>query len=83
MPVDPATYANLIVNACGDPTPQTIIDPPRRALVTTATYGGEYVTLELAVVARSGPWLCISQPRPGSTDWLAWVAASECKPVKA
>lgn len=83
MPVDPATYADLIVNEGGDPTPQTMIDPPRRARVTTRTYGGDHVTLELDVVARSGAWLCVAQPRDGRPDWLAWVAASDCAPIKA
>ena len=78
MPVDPATYADLIVNEGGDPTPQTILNPPQRARVTTLTYGGNQATLTLDVVARSGPWLCVAQPRDGLPDWHAWVAASEC-----
>lgn len=81
MPIDPETYADLVVNKGGAPEQQTMIDPPRPALVTTMTYGGTQVMLELDVVARSGPWLCVAQPREGKPDWFAWVDASECEPI--
>jgi len=38
-----------------------MLDVPRRARVTAQTYGGDTVTVEADVIARSREWLCIAQ----------------------
>jgi len=53
---------------------------PRRARVTAQTYGGDTVTIEADVIARSGEWLCVAQP-DGETPWNAWVHKDCCEPV--
>lgn len=75
-----ADFSMLLVNAGGEPRPQRAIDPPRRGVVTAETYGGETVTLEVDVVARSGAWLCLRQSV--SQDWPAWCAWVEADKVR-
>lgn len=74
-------YSHLLVNAGGEPRPQRAFDPPRRGIVTAETYGGDVVTLEVDVVARSGPWLCVEQDGgPAWPSWCAWVRADAVRP---
>lgn len=75
-------YSMLVVNEGRVPENQVMIDPPRRALVTTRIYSGETVMLELDVVAKAGPWLCVRQTAPGWDEWLAWIPAERCEPVR-
>lgn len=71
----------LLVNEGGDPSPKRLLYPPRRGVVTGRTYGGELVTLEVGVVARSGPWLCVEQTAPPHwPSWFAWVPAGDVEP---
>lgn len=73
-------YAHLVVNH-GDPHPQTVLRPPRRARVNTRTYGGEDAELELDVVATSPGWVCVTQPRPGLQPWNAWIPSTHAVPL--
>lgn len=53
---------------------------PRRARVTAQTYGGDTVTIEADVIARSGEWLCVAQ-EDGESTWNAWVHKTCCVPL--
>lgn len=73
-------YADLVVNR-GDPHPQTPLRPVRRARVSTRTYGGVDVVVELDVVATSPGFVCVRQPREGREPWNAWIPARDAVPV--
>lgn len=77
---DTGDYADLVVNL-GAPHPQTMLRPPRRARVSTRTYGGRDVVLELDVVATSPGYVCVRQPRPGRDPWNAWIASTQAVPL--
>lgn len=77
---DATSYADLVVNH-GDPHPQTILRPSRRARVTARTYGGREVVLELDVVATAPGFVCVTQPRAGQAPWNAWIPSTQAVPV--
>jgi len=74
-----APYDMLLVNLDREPRPQTPLDPPRAGVVTSQTYGGDTVTLEVLVVSRSGPWLAVRQDTPDWPEWIAWVPAERVR----
>ena len=80
-PVDPSTYAALVVNRGNATGGQTRVDPPRRALVRTATYGTGDVVLELDVIARARGLVCVRQERDGGEPWVAWIPADQATPL--
>lgn len=77
----PPAYDMLLVNLGREPRPQKSFDPPRAGIVTSETYGGDAVTLEVLVVARSGPWLAVRQDTPDWPAWIAWVPAERVRPA--
>ena len=70
VPQSPSSSSDLVVNH-GDPHPQTVLRPARRARVRTTTYGRQAVELELNVVATSPGFVCVAQPRQGADPWNA------------
>lgn len=75
-------HSGLIVNQITLDAKQTMIDPPKRALVTTETYGQGVRVFERDVIARAGRWLCVRQNDEGWGEWLAWVEETDCEPFK-
>ncbi|MBB2924493.1 hypothetical protein [Cellulomonas cellasea] len=71
-------WLDLIITV-GHPNPpgQHPEDPPRRATVTTRTYRGETVTLELDVLARAPGHVQVAQPRDGQEPWKAWISSGD------
>lgn len=79
--MDAAEYAGWVVNR-GEPHGRMqMLDPPRRAVVTTRTYAGHTVTLQLYAVSRAPGWVCVRQDRLDRSPWHAWVPAAEVTPV--
>lgn len=65
----------------GDPKAKAMLERPRRALVTTRTYAGDTVLLELDVVARAKGYVCVRQELAGRGPWHAWIPAEQAVPV--
>lgn len=65
-------HAGLIVTT-GDPKAARVLEVPWRARLHAPTYGGEWVTLELDVVAVTDDRVLVEQPREGRDAWRAWV----------
>lgn len=62
------------------PQSSRMLRVPRRARVTAQTYGGDTITIEADVIARSGEWLCVAQP-DGDDTWNAWIHKTCCVPL--
>jgi hypothetical protein len=77
-------YAHQI-RAHSEPVGMVSLDPMRFGTVTAATYGGDVVTIPVAVVSRApGPpapaaWLCVRQTLGHDRHWLAWVPADRVR----
>lgn len=82
FPPDP-DWQYLVVTV-GDPDGESdLVHPPRRARVTTTTYRGDTVVLELDAVARAPGHVLVAQPREGRDPWHAWIRASDAVPLDA
>ena len=83
MPRPPAAPYGGLLRAYGDPRAPQLVDPPRRAVVTSDVYDGTAVTLELLVIARARAQglVCVRQDRPGATAWDVWVPADRVRPL--
>ncbi|WP_188484785.1 hypothetical protein [Cellulomonas carbonis] len=75
-----AHYDSWIVTN-GDPKPATMLPAPRRAVITTHTYGGHKITVQLYVVARSRGFVCVEQDISGRAPWYAWIPDRQAMPV--
>lgn len=73
-------YGDL-VRTYPDPGPCLVLNPPRRARVTTELYDSRTVTLELDVVARAKGWVCVRQNRSGGDPWNAWIPSARAVPL--
>lgn len=62
--------------------PSEPFDPPRRALVTAVTYGGETVLLELKVLSRARGFVCVEQHDENWGVWLAWIPVECAEPIR-
>lgn len=71
---------HLLAHQVLPPAACTVFEVPRRARVTAQTYGGDTVTVEADVVARSGEWLCVAQD-DGGRAWNVWVHKDCCEPL--
>lgn len=79
-PVDPATFAGLVVNH-GDPKGQRRLERPRRAAVRARLYDGTVQALELDVVWRAPGFVCVRQGRDGAPPRLAWIPEDQARPL--
>ncbi|MBO1751724.1 hypothetical protein J4G33_07910 [Actinotalea sp. BY-33] len=73
-------YWSWLVNH-GEPRPQTVLPQPRRAVVTTNTYGGHEVTAQVYAIARAPGYVCVRQDIAGRAPWNAWVPEERVLPV--
>jgi len=64
-----------------EPAGITELSPMRFGTVTAETYGGNAVSIPVAVVSRApappapAAWLCVRQTLGHDRHWLAWVPA--------
>ncbi|QHT56050.1 hypothetical protein GXP71_08135 [Cellulomonas sp. H30R-01] len=79
-------YAHLI-RTHAEPVLMTPLSPMRFGVVAAETYGGEVVTVPVAVVSRapappeSAAWLCVRQTLGDDRHWLAWLPADRVRPT--
>lgn len=63
----------------------TTLYPTRLGVVTSDTYGGDVVSVPVAVVSRApappaaADWLCVRQALGPERHWLAWVPAEHVR----
>ncbi|WP_156387937.1 hypothetical protein [Cellulomonas sp. Root137] len=68
-----------------EPRGMTTLVPMRFGIVTAETYGGQVVTVPVAVVSRapappaSAAWLCVRQAVGPDRHWLAWLPADRVR----
>ncbi|EYR63450.1 hypothetical protein N866_20520 [Actinotalea ferrariae CF5-4] len=64
-----------------DPQGPAMLAPPRRAVVTTETYGGHRITVQAFAIARAPGYVCVQQHLPGRSPWNAWVPEDRVRPA--
>lgn len=81
----PAMNYQHRIRTSPDPSGMTALAPMRSAVVTAATYGGDVVSVPVAVVSRApappspAAWLCVRQTIGPARHWLAWVPADQVR----
>lgn len=76
---EPSSFGHLLAHQAS-PLSCSMFEVPRRARVTAETYGGDVVSIEADVIARSREWLCVAQ-EGGDGVWNVWVHRDACEPL--